>query len=315
MHPLSGHDSGHTVEQLLRDLESLIDGDRAESMLLAKGPSVIEPLAHYLLSGPPRTISLPRRRAVRILGELGAYPTLISYLCDLPLPSDPAILFAEDAVRSQSAEELARWKTETGFQALLTATKVRATTGLVSALSEFKRGETVPLLFELLEDDLCREAAMEGLRQMPEAAHHYGILLLRGQTDIPIGERGSLRRLRATLHLFTGLTLFPDDWEDLKPWIGNHDPEVVITAASIGLKIGDIAERTTIFEALLRVSRFVNWSQESAIADLLDTDRPAAAGVASRFAHEHLANRANPNWLDPTSRILRHALGGALGST
>lgn len=313
MDPPSCNDSERTVEQLIEDLESLVDGDRAEAILLAKGNRVIEPLARYLLSGAPRSISLPRCRAVRILGELGAYSTLISYLCDSRLPVDSVVLFAEDAVRSEAAQELVHWRTEESVEALLTAAKIRATSGVVSALGEFRRSESVPILFALLEDDLCREAAMEALRQMPETAHDYGILLLRGHTDIPIGTPASLRRLRSTLHLFTGLNLSSADWDDLKSWLRESDPETVITIGSIGLKIGSIAERRAIFEALLRVSRSVNWSQESAIEALLDTDRILAVEVADAFARQHFGNRENPNWLDPSLRILRHTLGDSSG--
>lgn len=301
-----------TIEQLIAGLESLVDGCRSEAILLARGKAAIEPLARYLLSGAPRTIALPRCRAARILGGLGAYSTLIRYLRDLHLPDDPGVLFAEDAVRSEVAKELAQWKTEESFGALLEATKIRATCGLVSALGEFNHSESIPCLFGLLEDDLCREVAMETLRKMPEASHHYGIMLLRGQTGISIRGPASLRRLRATLHLVADLSPTPSDWDELKPLLMNNDPEVVITAGSVGVKVGATVERSEIFQALLRVSDSVNWSQENAIEALLDTDGNLASTVATIFASQQLANRKSPNWLVPSWRILRHALGDSL---
>jgi len=315
MNPAPYQDSEQTIEQLINSLESLVDGNRAEAVLLTRGSAVIEPLARYLLSGPPRTISLPRCRVVRILGELGAYSTLIAYFRDQPLPEDPAVLFAEDAVRSEAAKELAQWKTEDSFQVLLHAVGIRATSGLVSALGEFRCSESIPSLFTLLEDDLCRDAAMESLRQMSNAAHQYGILLLRGRTDCPIHGPASVRRLRAVLHLFTEFELSPSEWSDLSPSLTATDPEVVITTAGIGLRIGSVGDRKEIFEALLRVSRFVNWSQENTIEALLDTDRDLASQVASKFVHQQFASRENVKWLDPSWRILKHALRDSRAET
>lgn len=54
-------------------------------------------------------------------------------------------------------------------------TSIRVLKISVSALGEWKRSESVPCQFVLLEDDLCREPAMETLRQIPQAAYRYAI--------------------------------------------------------------------------------------------------------------------------------------------
>jgi hypothetical protein len=179
-------------------------------------------------------------------------------------------------------------------------------------LGNFQRAEGVPVLFGLLEDDLCRDEAMDALRKIPDATRHYGTLLLRGQTELSVHSESSLRRLRATLHLFLEFALLPAEWEDVQRWLQIEDAEVVITVASIGLKIGPEVQRKSMFETLFRVSKSANWAQEDAIESLLDTDRGLASEIARVIAHQHKAKHESPNWLDPSWRILRHVLGNAL---
>lgn len=83
------------------------------------------------------------------------------------------MLFAEDAVRSAAARELARQKSDRVYDVLLQAARERATSGLILALGEFRRHESVPLLFSVLEDDLCRDEAKEALREVSEVARQY----------------------------------------------------------------------------------------------------------------------------------------------
>ncbi len=123
--------SGKQLDQLIGALDSLKDGDFAVEMLIAYGQSAVPPLANSLLKGTPRTVSLPRCRAVRALGELGAYSTLISYFKKYVRPQDLQVLFAEDAVRSAAARELVRSQSSEVFLVLLDAAWQRATAGLV----------------------------------------------------------------------------------------------------------------------------------------------------------------------------------------
>lgn len=303
--------SESTIQYLVEQLDSLVDGERAATALAGMGQAAVPHLSRFLLMGPPRTIALPRCRAVRVLGELGACAVLISYFRDVPLPSDPVVLFAEDEVRSAVARELLGWKTDETFFTLLEATKNRATGGLVSALGEFMRVESVPILFSLLEDDLCREEAMTALRKLPEATRNFGTLLLRGQTNISVHGAGALRRRRATLQLLAECGPSSDQWNDLLSLLGDADTEVVIVVAGIGIQVAPAEQRRQIFEALFRVSKGANWAQEYRIESLLDTDRRLAASVATAIAERHAVNHEAPDWLDPSWRVLKYALDDA----
>ncbi len=300
------------VERLIAALESLTDGELSVPMLIACGDRAVPYLEHFLLTGSPRTIALPRCRAVHALGELGAYSTLISYFREYEPPGDAAVLFAEDAVRSAVARELLRWKSEEVFGVLIDAAKQRATSGITLALGEFHRAESIPLLFELLEDDLCREEAKDGLRKVPEAAHQYAILLIRGMTDLRILGPASLRRRRATLQLLDEFDARRDEWQDIWPFLFEPDVDVVIAAATIGSRIAGMADQEEIVESLFRVSGHLNWAQEDHVATLLEKNHDIACEAARTIVDEKKERGERPNWLNPAWRILRHALGPEL---
>lgn len=300
------------LESLIAALESLIDGELAVPMLIASGDRAVPYLAHFLLAGSPRTIALPRCRAVHALGELGAYSTLISYFRKYERPSDAAVLFAEDAVRSAVARELLRWKSDEVLWVLLNAGKQRATSGITFAIGEFRRVEGLPLLFELLEDDLCREEAKDGLRKLPEEAREYAILSIRGSTALQLAGTGALRRLRATLHFLSEFGMSSTDWPDIRPFLFDPDADVVIAAASIGSQMATIVGRREIIQSLFRVSEHLNWAQEDQIDRLLDANRELAYEIAEAILKERTNRGERPDWLSPAWRILRHALGRKL---
>jgi hypothetical protein len=114
---------------------------------------------------------------------------------------------------------------------LLDATRQRATGGLVQALGAFRRHESVPLLFELLEDDLCRVDVLAELRNVPDAAQPYAILLLRGCTGTPIRGTISSRRRRSTLQLLVDFGISEGEWLEIRQYLHDEDLDCVIAAA------------------------------------------------------------------------------------
>lgn len=312
MSQLPPETANRKIERWIAELDSLVDGERSAAELTALGIRAIPYLERFLLDGRPRTIALPRCRAVRALGELGACSTLAAYFRRYEPPADAAVLFAEDAVRSAAARELLRWKSDETFEVLLNAAKQRATDGLIFGLGQFHNPRCIPLFFELLEDDLCREVAKEGLRKMPEATHPYAILLVRKLTDIPLYGPSALRRRRATLQLLQEFGVSSEEWRDLRGFLLEQDPDVVIAAVSIGLSISQYAQEETMLRTLFRVSCHPNWVQEDQIAELLDAHRTSAKCVARVIVEEHKARGEHPNWLSPLWRILKHVLGEEL---
>lgn len=302
------------IERLLTLLESLIDGNRAVPLLVECGERAVPYLEHFLLSGSPRTIALPRCRAVSALGQLGAYSILIRYLEEYEPPADPQVLFAEDAVRSAVARELLDWKSTEVYRVLLEAARQRATSGLVLALGEFRKPEAVPLLFAALDDDFCREEAIQGLRKVPDIAREYAILSIRGKTQTAVNGLGASRRRRATLQLLVEFGITREEWTDLRSFLQEPDPAVVIPVAHLGFQAGPESDYPAIVETLLRTSTRINWVQEDEVTRLLDVHRELARDLARKMAEERQGRGDRPNWLVPFWRIMRHLLGRELDS-
>jgi hypothetical protein len=300
------------IDELVESLGSLHDGDRAVDMLVACGKNAIPNLSEFLLNGPPRTISLPRCRAARALGELGACSTLIAYFKQYVRPQDAAVLFAEDAVRSAAARELARYPSAEVFRILIEAAWQRITGGLVLALSEFHRPESVPLLFKTLEDDLCRDDAMNSLRMMPDAVRQFGILSVRGLSGVTLDGPSAVRRQRATLQLLSEVGVTWDEWPDLRRFLSGNDPATVLATAKIGFAVADEAEWSAITLSLFKIATHFDSVQEGDVEELLDAHPSVAREIAQQIATQKQNSRETPNWMSPLWRILKHILGRAL---
>lgn len=304
--------SDDEVRRLIGVLDSLVDGEGAMEALIAIGPRAVPFLEHFLFASPPRSIYPPRCRAVRALGSLGAYQSLIKYLQGYVRPTDSAVLFAEDAVRSAAGRELMRYESPATFQVLCDAVKQRATSGLIQALSQYHWPESVPLLFELLEDDLCRRDAMDGLRLLPEPAMAYAVLLLRGCTPLAIEGPTASRRRRATLQLLVEFGIRMKGWPELRVFLQDEDRDCVLSAATLGMSFAPAAERPAIVQAVLEASKNMNWAQETAATELLDKWPQVAHSVAREIHGQYERTGEKPNWLSPFWRILHHLLGAEL---
>lgn len=298
------------VERLIGELDSLQEGGMAADMLAACGTRAIPYLADFLLKGAPRIISLPRCRAVHILGDLGARSVLTSYFKQYTHPTDPAVCFAEDAVRSAAAQELMRYPSGEVFRVLLDAAWQRATGGLVLALGKYQRPESVPLLFHILEDDLCREDAMNSLRKMPDAVRQFAILTVRGAAGLTLDGPADICRRRATLQLLSEVGVTFGDWPDLRRFLSADDPATVLAAAKVGLAVAREIEHSEIIAALLRASVKFNFVEEGEAEELLDAHPDIARHMARQIAGEKQTSGEKPRWSSPLWRLLHHTLGG-----
>lgn len=304
-------DSAETVEHLVHTLESLREGERAERMLISIGQQAVPCLSDFLLHSPPRTIAEPRRRAVHALGELGACTALVAYFQKGALASDAQVLFAEDAVRSAVAHELLRWPTDATFRVLLDAARQRATEGLLLALGEFRRPESMPLLFHSLEDDLCREEAMAALRKMPEQAREYAMQSLNDLSDVQLRGGNARWRCRATMKLLREFGVSLQDWRKIQAFLSEEDPEIVLSAAQMGLSVAPASEHPSIIQSLLRLADRFNCVQEADATDLLLAQGPAVRPIVSSIEQDRLQHGDVPRWSQPSWRVLQHVLDGA----
>lgn len=304
--PISQMDHSQ-IGRLVSALESITDGELAVDLLVACGERAIAPLEALLLRGAARTIALPRCRAARALGRLGAYRTLLAYFERRNLPSDPLVLFAEDAVRSTVARELLRWKSAEVFQALFRAATQRATPGMIESLGEFRSSEALSLLFKTLEDDLCRNAALDALRKTPEQTRHYAILSLRGKTGVSLMGSTASRRRRATAELLHTFGISREEWQEVgDSLLEDEDAGIVVDAAAVGFRVALAEEFPRIIQALFRVANHLNCLQEDEVIHLLQKHIAIADCVAKQIVSNLSAQGEHANWLSPTWRILWH---------
>ena len=304
--------SEQRIVGLIEALDSILDGDRAAEELIAIGQRSVPYLEEYLLEGLPRSLPLPRRRAVRALGELGAWSVLIAYFRQYRHPEDAAVLFAEDGVRSSAAQELIRWKSDEVYRTLLEACRQRATSGLVLALGEFRQRESVPLLFAVLEDDLCREEAKAALRKVPESARQYATLSVRGSVGPGFHELSARSRRRATLQLLYEFGVRGDEWSDLRTFLQDLDTDVVVVTAEIGFQVAPVHDYPDIAKALFRISSHLNWAQEDDVCRLLDDHWEISRELGQTIVRERKSRGEHPNWLRSDWRILKHMLKSEL---
>jgi HEAT repeat protein len=300
-----------SIERLVSLLDSMVNGERAVEQIIAIGRPAVPYLERFLLSSPPRSLSLPRCRAARALGELGACSALIEYFQRYTRPDDAVVLFAEDAVRSAAAEELLHCQGEGAFPVLLNAVRDRATGGLVRSLGELRRPEAIPAFFELLEDDLCREDAKEALRKCAKPALSFAVLLLRGRTEVPIIGPAASRRRRATLQLLAEWGVSVAEWPELRRFLWDEDIECVIAAARVGMRLSG-SDKEEIVAALIENSASMNWAQETDAVELLDSCGVIARVVALKIAERRKNLGERPAWASPFWRTLHHLLGGEL---
>lgn len=294
------------VESLLSALDSLVDGQAAAERLIAAGPAAIPWLERFLLHGPARTVALPRCRAVHALSELGAAGPLLAYFRQHHHPKDAAVRFAEDAVRSAAAEELAKHKSDEVYETLLDAARDRITGGLIRALSEFRRASSIPVFFAALDDDLCREDARAALRMMPAASRSFAGLLLRGAHPDSRRFTTSLRERSSVLQLLREWGPDAEDWPALREYLEDMDPDSVIAVAGIGFALARTEDYPHIIDALVRISPHLNWAQEDDVIQMLELHAENTRAMVRRLRDEATGRGEQPNWLNPRWRILRH---------
>lgn len=295
------------IEHLIEMLCSLIDGETAIEKLIACGNRAIPHLESFLIDECPRVIAQPRCWAVHVLGELGACSALQCYLQNYVEPEDSAVRFAEDAVRSAAADELSQWRTEENFRVLSEATERRASQGLVRALAAYEQAESIPLFFQLLEDDFCREEALRGLLRAPANARSYAILLLRGQLPLSLDGLAGMRRRRGTLKLLREVGTV-EDWHDIEPFLADEDVDCVLETVKIGLANADSARTALILAHLLDASPRMNWAQELETTEILDA-YPELGRRACRLAWQERYQGSRVDFQKPHWRILWHVLG------
>jgi len=255
----------------LEELNTLKKGAQAVTKLIACGRPAVEPLLRqFLLFGKPGIVYYSRRWAVEALAGLGAREVLLEYLAQKKEIADPPIRLSEEVVESAAARELKRWPSEEVVQVLLEIAQQRCLTGVLETLGEFKRAEAIPFLVKALEDDVCRNAAEEGLRKMGLPAKLE--LIKAATTPRPSRDAeapASLLRRLSSVRLLAEMWVSPYEWQSLRPLLNEADPEILIALFKIAEAAAGAKDRALAFRLLMEVIENADWYIKSEIETVL----------------------------------------------
>lgn len=266
------------VQQLIDQLYSLNRGKDAVEGLVRCGPAAIMPLRLFLLEGRPRKIFQPRLWAVEALARLGAKDILVEYLLQDKEISDPEDRFGEEAVESAAARFLSSWHSQNVFQILLKLSERRMLLGLIDALAEYKRPESIPYFERALEDDFYRPAAENAFLKL--GALSSGALALSAITSTAnstLESPSSLERRRSAVRILNRIGISADHWKILRNLIRESDQELVVGGAKLGIEFADKVERALIAHKLIELLSSVPWYLQDDLENILVTLRDEAA--------------------------------------
>ena len=258
------------ISRLINTLNSLKEGDRAVSELIAYGPQAIEPLRQFLLEGKPSALFQPRQWAVEALAGLQAKDVLLEYLQQKKDIVDPDVRLGEEAVESTAARHLARWPSEEVYQALLGIIQERCLPGALEALSEFRRPESIPYIVMALEDDFSRPTAEEALRKIGALArldliHAVLTPSPRKDTETP----SSLRRRGSAAGLLAEIGISADEWPKLRQLLSETDAATLVAVSRMGAKVAGTDEKVLAVRRLIEVLETAGWYFREEIGTLL----------------------------------------------
>jgi hypothetical protein len=300
-------DRDAAIRRLVGKLDSLLEGEQAAASLVAFGPAAIGPLRRFLMEGRPSGIYQPRRWAVEALAGLQAKDVLLEYLrSDRQIP-DAVERMGEEAVQNAAAAALKQWPGEDVYEVLTGILQRRHLAGAVATLGELRRTEAIPFIIAALEDDVCRAAAENALRQMGRAA--VPELMFAALNPWPDREEEtplSLQRRSSAAQLLTEIGVSEEEWMRLRPLIRETAPALLIAAARMAWRAGDRAGVEDLAVRLIRALSDADWYFRDEISDVL----AEIYDVAGPMIEQEIAMRnrlpLEKRVFDPVLRTLLH---------
>lgn len=293
------------VQRLIDELYSLKRGKDAVEGLVRCGPAAIMPLRLFLLEGRPRKIFQPRLWAVEALARLGAKGILVEYLLQEKEIPDPEDRFGEEAVESAAARFLSSWRSQNDYQVLLKLSERRMLLGLIDALAEYKRPESIPYFERALEDDFYRPAAENAFLKLGILSS--GALALSAITSTAnstLESPSSLERRRSAVRILNRIGISADHWKILRNLISESDQELAVGGAKLGIEFADKVERALIAHKLIELLSSVPWYLQEDLEDILVILRDEAAAEIQEEIAERMGQSEEIRMLDARLRAL-----------
>jgi hypothetical protein len=272
------------VEQAVAKLKSLSKGDLGIADVIACGERAIPALCRILFERDPSGLFQPRCRAIEALAGLGAHNVLIEFLQVDRKITDPIERLGEDAVINAAALALANVREQRVFELLLRLAQRPALTGVIGALSAFKRTEAIPVLIDALEEDASRYTAETALWKLGQKAR--AALLRTIDLKVPSGEReseSSARRRRSALRLLAEMDGSRAAWHRLRHLMRDNDAKLAARACEIGLTRASASETPDAVRRLIELLAQEDWVLREEIETYLTVHYTSARDVIAQY--------------------------------
>jgi HEAT repeat protein len=294
------------VTHAIAKLKSFREGEGGVADVIACGGSAIPALRTVLFERERSGLFQPRCRAVEALARLGAHNVLFEFLQADRKVVDPVERLGEDAVINAAALALANVGDRQVFDLLLKLARRPALTGVIGALSAFKRTEAIPLLIDALEEDASRHTAETALWKVGRKAH--AALLRAVDLKVPSDEReseSSTRRRRSAFNLLTEMDGSRAVWRRLRHLMHDKDVKLAARACKIGLARGSVSERVDAVRRLIELLAEQDWILREEIEVCLTIHFANAREVITQYLNQISLSSDHTAAREQTKTILR----------
>jgi HEAT repeat protein len=293
------------VEQAIRKLKSLHDGDIGVVEVIACGKPTIPALRTLLFEREPSGLFQTRCRAVEALAKLGAHDVLFDYLSTGRVADDPVERLGDDAVINAAAQALVRVREERVFQLLLRLAQRPSLTGVIRALGAFGRQEAIPLLINALEDDASRQAAEAALKKTGRAARPALVSSANSRVPSPEHEsESSLRRRRSAVRLLLEIGISQKIWPALRRLMRDADAKISLLACKLCLVSAPATEKGNAIHRLISLLSGADWMLRDEIEACLMAHVEIASGVVDDYIQKTAVTAEGVLRESPTERVL-----------
>lgn len=285
--------SGQTekARYLIEELCSLYRIEKAVDSLVELGAPAVEVLQAFLMEGKPSKIFQPRLHAVEALARLGAKEVLIAYLLQEREIDDPEDRFGEEAVKSSAARFLSTWPGEEMYRLLLNLSERRMLIGLIDALAEYMRADSMQYFERAIEDDFYRPAAEDAFMKLGGIACDALSVSAARVAFSPhstLESPSSLGRRRSAVRILKRIGISAEHWRRLRALIRDPDDEIAAGIAGLGTEFASKEDRDLMASRLIELVSRVSWYLQEGVEDTLvalqdEAAELIAAEISSRM--------------------------------
>jgi hypothetical protein len=188
---------------------------------------------------------------------------------------------------------------------LLKLSERRMLIGLIDALAEYMRPESISYFERALEDDFYRPAAENAFLRL--GAISCGALSLSAMSSSPssvMENSSSLGRRRSAVRILNRIGISAEHWEVLRDLLNASDEELVVGSAKLGVRFASKQDRGLMARKLMELISSVPWYLQEDIENILVALQDEAAGKIEEEIAERIGQPEEVRRLDARLRAL-----------